>query len=76
MNDDAVRRTLSKLPAPARDVLRRAARAGQWERDELAARLIREPQGQVMADLIDGLSISAEARRQMTRVLGELEARS
>jgi hypothetical protein len=75
VNDAQLLRAMKRLPAPARDVLRRAARADQWERDELAARLMREPDGHVMADLIDELSINPEARRQMVRVLGDLEAR-
>jgi hypothetical protein len=76
MDDRELRGALERLSTPARDVLRRASRADQWERDELAARLMREPNGQLMAELIDELSIDAEARRQMVRVLGELEAES
>jgi hypothetical protein len=73
MEDDVLRETLGLLDASSRDVLRRAARSEQRERDELAARLMREPDGQRTADLIDEMSIMAEARRQMVRALGELE---
>jgi MmyB-like transcription regulator ligand binding domain len=31
VNDDELRRAVAKMPAPARDVLRRAARADQWD---------------------------------------------
>ena len=74
MDDDELRFRLATIPASGRDVLRRAARADHWERDELAARLMREPNGQLMADLIDELTINADAQRQMVRVLGSIEA--
>ena len=76
MNDAELRRLFAAFPSSARDVLRRAARADQWERDELAARLMREPNGQDMADLIDQLSLHDDVRQQAVRVLGELEATS
>jgi hypothetical protein len=74
MDDADMRRLFSAFPSDARDVLRRAARANQWERDELASRLTREPRGQDMADLVDQLSLHNDVRRQVVRVLGELEA--
>jgi len=74
VEDSQLRDLFASLPVPARDVLRRAARADQRERDALSARLMREPNGRLMADLIDELSINAEARRQTVRVLGDLEA--
>jgi hypothetical protein len=76
MNDAEMRSLFVHFTPGARDVLRRAARADQWERDELASRLIREPQGQDMADLVDQLSLHDDVRRQVVRVLGELEATS
>jgi hypothetical protein len=74
VNDPELRNLLGQIPASGRDVLRRAARADQYERDELAQRLMREPGGQDMADLIDGISLNMAARRQVVRVLGSLEA--
>jgi hypothetical protein len=73
MNDADMRRLFASFPPNARDVLRRAARADQWERDELASSLMREAKGQDMADLIDELSLHDDVRRQVVRVLGEME---
>ena len=44
-----------KMPAPARDVLRRPARADRWERDAIASRLMRyrDKTGDDWADIID-----------------------
>ena len=74
MKDSELRRLFEPFPPRARDVLRRAARADQWERDELASCLMREPRGKDMADLIDWLSLHEDVRRQVIRVLGGLEA--
>ena len=76
MNDADLRKLFASFPPTARDVLRRVARTDQWERDELASRLMREPNGQYMADLIDEISLDDAARQQVVRVLGELEATS
>jgi hypothetical protein len=35
---------------------------------------MREPNGQLMADVIDEPSLNEDVRRQVVRVLGELEA--
>lgn len=75
MDDTELRRYLAQLAPAARDVLRRAARAEQVERDGLAYGLEREPGGAHLADLIDLLSLNVDARRQVVRVLGGLEAR-
>ena len=44
-----------KMPAPARDVLRRPARGDRWERDAVASRLVcyRDKTGDDWADIID-----------------------
>lgn len=57
----------------ARDALRRILIAGQWYRDAVAERLLREG-GEGMADLLDLLTLNPEARRQVARLLGEIEA--
>jgi hypothetical protein len=73
-NDDDLRGALSKLSPAARDVLRRVARADQWERDDLTGQLLREPGGGPFADLVDPLTLNADLRRLFARLLGELEA--
>jgi len=72
-NDDDLRTALRSLTPSGRDILRRTARADQWERDELAYRLMREPGGQGLADLVDRLTLSPDLRRTFARLLGELE---
>ena len=59
----------------SRDVLRRAMRAEQHEREQLAARLQRgrSQEARDLADLIDSASRRPEFRRQLVRVLGNLE---
>ena len=44
-----------KMPAPARDVLRRPVRGDRWERDAVASRLMRyrDKTGDDWADIID-----------------------
>jgi len=75
-NDDDLRGALSKLSPAARVVLRRTALADQWERDELAGRLLREPGGRPFRDLVDRLTLNADLRRLFARLLGEIEATS
>jgi hypothetical protein len=74
VNDLELNDVLRRLSPKQRDVLRRAARAEQWERDELSMRLLRESGGNGLADFIDGMSIDPTLRRQVARVLGNLEA--
>ena len=74
MTDAELRDLLLRLPPSSRDVLRRAARADQPERDELAHRLLREPGGDIAAELIDSLSLDPQLRQQVVRVLGWIEA--
>jgi hypothetical protein len=76
MDDGRLRTLLSRLPPQTRDVLRRAARSDQWERDALASRLERSPNGLDMAEVIDRLTLSSALRQQVVRVLGELEAKT
>jgi hypothetical protein len=74
MDDAELRSLLADLPPRVRDVVRRAAGTEQWERDQLAQRLERNPGGLDMAGVVDRLSLSSELRQQVVRVLGELEA--
>jgi hypothetical protein len=76
VTDRELARALGEILPKGRDVLRRAMRAEQFERDELAARLQRG-RSQVardLADLIDTASRRPEFRQQLVRVLGGLEA--
>ena len=43
---------------------------GTW----VTSRLMREPKGQDVADLVDQLSLHDDVRRQVVRVLGGMEA--
>ena len=75
MTDRELARTLAEILPKGRDVLRRAMRAEQYERGQLAARLQRG-RSQVardLAELIDSASRRPEFRRQLVRVLGNLE---
>ena len=70
MNDSALREVLA-----ARDHLQIRDQAG---RDAIASRLMRyqDQNGQNWADIIDLLTMYPDARRQVARVLGEIEALS
>jgi hypothetical protein len=77
MNDQELRATLARLPPSARDELRRLLIRDQASRDGIAEQLLRRrgTRGATeLADFIDMLSLDAEARRRVIRVLGELEA--
>ena len=73
-NEDDLRAALRKLSSSGRDILHRTARADHWERGELAMRLLREPGGRGLGDLVDRLTLNAELRRMFARLLGEVEA--
>ena len=75
MTDRELAQKLAEILPKGRDVLRRAMRADQYERDQLASRLQRG-RSQVardLADLIDSAWLRPEFRRQVVRVLGNLE---
>lgn len=74
MDDRELRLLFAGIPVNARYVLRRAARADQWERDELAYRLWRETGGALMGEIVDRMSLNADLRQQVVRTLGALEA--
>lgn len=76
MDDGDIRDRLSRLDSAGRDVLRRYLVAGQADRDALAVALLRQrtQAASATADLLDMLSLNADARRRVVRLLGELEA--
>jgi hypothetical protein len=77
MDEDAdLRALLSTLAPAARDDLRRVLIRDQADRDAIASRLMRyrDQNGQDWADIIDFLTMHPEARRQVARLLGEIEA--
>jgi hypothetical protein len=60
----------------ARDDLRRVLIRDQDDRDAISSRLMRyrDQNGQDWADIIDFLTMHPDARRQVVRLLGEIEA--
>jgi hypothetical protein len=79
MADDELERALARIEPRGREVLRRLMRAGQQERDQFAMALLRHSESEVardLADVLDAASMSPDARRQLARVLGRLEALS
>ena len=75
--DDDLRDLLLILTPSARDDLRRVLIRDQADRDAIASRLMRsrDQSGQDWADIIDFLTMHPEARRQVVRVLGEIDAK-
>jgi hypothetical protein len=67
-----LRALLETLDPKARDDLRRVLIRDQVGRDAISSRLMRHRDD--WADIIDMLTMYPEARRQVARVLGELEA--
>lgn len=76
MDDQELARLLSHIEPSGRDVLRRLMRAEQFERDEVADVLARQQAAVArdLADLLDLASLNPQIRRQIARVLAELEA--
>jgi hypothetical protein len=76
MDDREVKDRLSRIGLRGREVLRRYLIADQPERDAMSMALLRESgdAATTAANLIDMLSLNPEARRRVTRLLGELEA--
>jgi hypothetical protein len=75
--DPYLRELLEALDPHARDTLRRVLIRDQADRDAISSRLMRyrdEPGGD-WADIIDMLTLHPEARRQVARLLGEIDAR-
>jgi hypothetical protein len=76
MDDEEVRVALGQLPLPALDDLRRLLIRDQPDRDAKAEQLLRRRTvgANDFDELIDMLSLNDEMRRQVVRILGELEA--
>jgi hypothetical protein len=77
IDEDAnLRAILLTLSTKTRDDLRRVLIRDQADRDAISSRLMRyrDQNGQDWADIIDFLTMWPDARRQVVRVLGELEA--
>jgi hypothetical protein len=78
VNDEDLAQLLAQIEPGGRDVLRRAMRAEQWERDEFSDALARQGStvGKDLADLLDLASINPRVRQQVARVLAAVDARS
>jgi hypothetical protein len=65
---------LARLPTPVQVRLRQTLVADQATRDDLARTLLRrgDPWATDLADLLDIMTLYPDARRQVTRLLGEL----
>jgi len=76
MDEPELRLVLSRLDLRARDAVRRILIADDMYRSRMAERLLRQRTEHAtnLADLIDMLTIDADARRHVIRLLGELEA--
>ena len=72
----SARPLLLKLTPSARQHLRRVLIHDQADRDAIASRLMRYPddRGRDWADIIDFLTMHPDARRQVVRLLAELDA--
>jgi hypothetical protein len=74
--DDDLRKLLATLDLGARDALRNVLIHDQADRDAIAYQLLRyrDGRGDDWADIIDMLTLNAEARRTVVRMLGEIDA--
>jgi hypothetical protein len=75
-SDDDLRDLLTTLTPSAHEHLRDVLIRDQADRDAIASRLMRyrDQNGQGWADIIDFLTMYPDARRQVVRLLGEIEA--
>jgi hypothetical protein len=76
MTDHELRPLLEKLDPNARDTLRRVLIRDQIHRDAIAAQLLRyhDGIGGDWADIIDVLTMHPKARRNVVRLLAEIDA--
>jgi len=76
LDDAALTDVLRRLPPGARSDLRRLLISDQPDRNAIAEQLLRRRTlgADALADLIDLLTLDADARRRVVRLLGELEA--
>ena len=77
MSDPNLRAVLEMLDPKARDALRRVLVHDQADRDAISSQLLRygDERGEDWADIIDMLTMHPETRREVARLLGEIEAR-
>lgn len=73
---EGLRSLLETLDPKARDDLRRVLIHDQPDRDAIALQRMRyrDENGQRWADIIDALTMNPDARRQVARLLGEIDA--
>jgi hypothetical protein len=73
--DDDLRSLLSTLDPRARDSLRRVLIRDHADRDAISSRLMRyrDQKGQEWADIIDFLTMYPGVRRQLARLLAEID---
>jgi hypothetical protein len=73
--DNDLRDLLLTLSPSTRDDLRRALIRDHADRDAIASRLMRyrDQNGQDWADIIDFLTMHPDARRQVVRLLAEID---
>jgi cytochrome oxidase Cu insertion factor (SCO1/SenC/PrrC family) len=76
-DDHHLRTLLETLDPKARDDLRRVLIHDDADRDTISSRLMRyrDQNGQDWADIIDFLTMWPDARRQVVRVLAEIDAK-
>ena len=76
--DDHLRSLVETLDPRARDALRRDLINDQADRDAVSSQLLRyhDERGDDWADIIDFLTMWPDARRQVVRVLAEVDAAS
>ena len=76
MDDATLAALLQKLDGGVRSDLRKLLIRDQSDRDAIAEQLLRRgtPGADDLADLIDVLTLDADARRRVVRLLGEVEA--
>jgi hypothetical protein len=76
-DDHHLRTLLETLDPKARDDLRRVLIHDHADRDTISSRLMRyrDQNGQDWADIIDFLTMWPDARRQVVRVLAEIDAK-
>jgi hypothetical protein len=74
--EDDLRALLETLDPHVRDTLRRILIHDQADRDAISSQLLRyrDGRGDDWADIIDSLTMYPNARRQVVRVLAEIDA--
>jgi hypothetical protein len=76
LNDPQLRSVLEMLDPLTREALCRVLIHDQADRDEIASQLLRyrDDRGRDWADIIDFLTLDPNARRQVVRMLAEIDA--